>query len=847
MKRLIGSVVIGGLVAACTTHAYFADGEVVRATVRAATVDITVQAQRVVQESALPPGAQSDGAFTLRNGGTIAVTARVALRARGGQCDALTLTVRDGAQILYSGAMRDGAYGANFTLGVGAVRTIAYVVQAQRAIDATACTFAVDVDAWQATPAAGLRDGERGEENVVATYDPTPPAVPQTIGWATDGGANLLCDDAVRTAYTRDTQVQFVWNATARADAYTYEIVAPDGTQTTVRTTQTYAPIVATADGAWTFRVRAHRAALDSAWSQPCVLHVDRTPPAPTTSITLNTTVPPTTRGARNVLAMEFATSEPARTTIYYDRAPGDINDYTTYAQSGPATPDPYTTQQAVLLPFALPGTYYFILQIEDRAGNVRTLPATTFNVAGIPTADVVSLNEIMPNPTGADSAALPGGEWVELYNRGAAALDLAGWYIKDASGKRWTISAANSDADGDPTDGGETVIPAGGYLVVYRNGASMTLNNTRDNIFLYEPGGVRMDAYTYDLAGAPEGKSIARFPDGVGIWIDPEGTPGRDNVLSDAEVRALRAEVFAQCFARGTVLVRTESGTLCDPRFVHYIGMIATQSSRRLAQTDATAAFRNVAASDVAAQDAAHVASQGTRITEPTSATVTDPATIGTSDERTDVSQHATSPTESVSGNSEDVAAQHNRNDDAQDKSASEHDAPLENDTAAAQQEDSVEGVATSNEQAVNAQHVAEDSGGAAAVVAEEDASVAVSQYQSVDDAARTVQDRAVDTGDVVRNHSEDGSGDVEDVATGEAAVTEGVVVESTHVADGVVAENSAATDADKEDRAADGRNTANEVDEVDEASDADKASRAEVSPATSAASAQSQSTAPL
>ena len=183
--------------------------------------------------------------------------------------------------------------------------------------------------------------------------------------------------------------------------------------------------------------------------------------------------------------------------------------------------------------------------------------------------ADVV-LNEFLPNPDiaangmnlGTDSSAMPLGEWIELYNKGAGPVDVLGWSMKDASGGAGNTHAVIGPSN---TNTGSTIIPPGGWLVVYTNKA--TLNNTGDEIHLYTDDNVEVDFVAYDdpsdyctnvitdgtanddfssATGTPgngpsadcvanqvaPNKSYARFPDGTGPWYDPIPTPGFWNVI---------------------------------------------------------------------------------------------------------------------------------------------------------------------------------------------------------------------------------------------------------------------------------------------------------------------------
>ncbi len=77
-----------------------------------------------------------------------------------------------------------------------------------------------------------------------------------------------------------------------------------------------------------------------------------------------------------------------------------------------------------------------------------------------------IRLNELLSNPSGSDD----GLEWVELYNRGAADVDVSGWVVRGAT-KSTGGSSVTLPAD--------TGIPAGGFLLVGSGGiGSISLGN---------------------------------------------------------------------------------------------------------------------------------------------------------------------------------------------------------------------------------------------------------------------------------------------------------------------------------------------------------------------------------
>ena len=88
--------------------------------------------------------------------------------------------------------------------------------------------------------------------------------------------------------------------------------------------------------------------------------------------------------------------------------------------------------------------------------------------------ASAIRLNEIKPYVLGVSDG------WVELYNAGAAPVDVAGWELESKlKGKKWTIGGAN------------TVVPANGYLLLEATeavfGDGLYLSDNGDEIYLYE------------------------------------------------------------------------------------------------------------------------------------------------------------------------------------------------------------------------------------------------------------------------------------------------------------------------------------------------------------------------
>ncbi len=126
----------------------------------------------------------------------------------------------------------------------------------------------------------------------------------------------------------------------------------------------------------------------------------------------------------------------------------------------------------------------------------------------------MVFISEWLPNPVGPDAA----GEFIELYNAGAAAVRLDGWTIKTEKGRSLSLAGR--------------IIPSRGYLTLKKRDAKFTLRNVDGALALYAPGGATADAAGF-AGAAPEGRSFSRADFAAGpaahfAWSVP--TPGAAN-----------------------------------------------------------------------------------------------------------------------------------------------------------------------------------------------------------------------------------------------------------------------------------------------------------------------------
>lgn len=95
--------------------------------------------------------------------------------------------------------------------------------------------------------------------------------------------------------------------------------------------------------------------------------------------------------------------------------------------------------------------------------------------------APAVSIVSLLPNPVGDDRML----EEVELRNNTGAAIDLTGWFLRDASGRVWSLSSLGQ-------------LATGATATIQRGGMAMSLDNDGDTVELLNNLGATVDQATY-------------------------------------------------------------------------------------------------------------------------------------------------------------------------------------------------------------------------------------------------------------------------------------------------------------------------------------------------------------
>ena len=165
----------------------------------------------------------------------------------------------------------------------------------------------------------------------------------------------------------------------------------------------------------------------------------------------------------------------------------------------------------------------------------VRTVLTTCIlaSCATLPLAAQVVVNEVCAsNLTDLTDNFGNTEDWFELYNAGAAAADISGWYVTNRAGNplKWQIPAG-------------TAIPAGGrqlFICSQRNEVSGGFIHTNfnldqtdgDHVLLSDASGTPVDDFEFTFTTRTKtGHSRGRITDGAGTWsVMTTPTPGNAN-----------------------------------------------------------------------------------------------------------------------------------------------------------------------------------------------------------------------------------------------------------------------------------------------------------------------------
>jgi len=171
-----------------------------------------------------------------------------------------------------------------------------------------------------------------------------------------------------------------------------------------------------------------------------------------------------------------------------------------------------------------------FYCECFQKDASLEHIAETTRSSHDSTRAGDVVINEFMPDPAsdwdGSGDYDWGDDEWIELYNRGAAQVDISGWTLDDI------INEGTSPY----TIPDSTTINPGQFLVFYGSVTNIGLNNAGDWVNLRDDTDQSMDAKSFDHSS--DDVSYARIPDGASNWeevVDP--SPGGPNAEVDLEL----------------------------------------------------------------------------------------------------------------------------------------------------------------------------------------------------------------------------------------------------------------------------------------------------------------------
>ncbi|HAB17753.1 MAG TPA: hypothetical protein DCE44_15030, partial [Verrucomicrobiales bacterium] len=186
-----------------------------------------------------------------------------------------------------------------------------------------------------------------------------------------------------------------------------------------------------------------------------------------------------------------------------------------------------------------------------------------------------VSINEFMASNTRTIVDPITGKreDWFELYNAGATAVDLTGYYLSDSLTNRTQFQIPSG-----------FVLPANGLLLVWAdeetkgntNGStqlhvSFKLAASGEDLALFSPDGALVDGFTF---GAQEADiSEGRFPDGQpgSLVAFDQPTPGEVNQLTGGNRPPVVAAVPVKSVAEGSNLTFTVTASDEGGQIIRY------------------------------------------------------------------------------------------------------------------------------------------------------------------------------------------------------------------------------------------------------------------------------------
>jgi len=167
----------------------------------------------------------------------------------------------------------------------------------------------------------------------------------------------------------------------------------------------------------------------------------------------------------------------------------------------------------------ASPGAWFY-LTVEEEGVSGLSAPLLVMP----PRQELVIMTEVLADPESdwnGDGSIDDGDEFVEFYNADEQPVSLVGWVLQD--------KLEAYDGRGQFRFSAKHIIPADGYLVLWRNGGGPVINANNEGIYLRSPGFGMADEVGWSETMPPD-RSVARV-DGVWFW-GATPSPGRPAIF---------------------------------------------------------------------------------------------------------------------------------------------------------------------------------------------------------------------------------------------------------------------------------------------------------------------------
>ncbi|MCB0203342.1 MAG: lamin tail domain-containing protein, partial [Anaerolineae bacterium] len=168
------------------------------------------------------------------------------------------------------------------------------------------------------------------------------------------------------------------------------------------------------------------------------------------------------------------------------------------------------------------------------------TVDELNFGQTPLPAAQIdspVMLNEFLPSPASdwdGNGVADADDEWIELYNAGDTPIDVSGWWLDDEDDSQ--LRTPEGSVPYMLPLG--SLIPAHGFLVVFRSTSGVALNNSGDDVRLVGPAYYEVEAFNFGSTGYDV--SWSKTEDGGDLWINSyPPSPGASNQPGSATATA--------------------------------------------------------------------------------------------------------------------------------------------------------------------------------------------------------------------------------------------------------------------------------------------------------------------